>query len=84
LMTDVVLPGINGRVLADQLAETRPGIKILFISAFTENVVAQNGKLVPGTTFLQKPFTHKDLARKLREILDPPNRPIGIVDSPKA
>jgi len=84
LMTDVVLPGMNGRALAEQFAEIRPGIKILFISAFTETVVAQNGKLASGTTFLQKPFTHKDLARKLREILDQPTGPAGLVDPSKA
>jgi signal transduction histidine kinase/CheY-like chemotaxis protein len=80
LMTDVVLPGMNGRALAEQLAEIRPGIKILLVSAFTETVVARSGKLVSGTRFLQKPFTHKDLARKLREVLDQPEGPAGFVD----
>ncbi len=70
LMTDVVLPGMNGDALAEEFSRTHPETKILFVSAFTENVVSQRGRLESGTNFLQKPFTHRDLTRKIREILD--------------
>jgi len=56
-MTDIVLPGMNGRVLAEHLATIHPEINILFVSAFTENVVTQQGELNSRTSFLQKPFT---------------------------
>ena len=72
LMTDVVLPGMNGRALADEFARIHPETKVLFVSAFTELVISQKAKLPIGTSFLQKPFTHKDLTRKIRQILDEP------------
>ncbi len=71
LMTDVILPGMNGRVLAEQFMKIQPQTKVLFVSGFTENVVTQ-GKLDSGIGFLQKPFAHHDLSRKIREILDKP------------
>ncbi len=70
LMTDVVLPGMSGRVLADEFVRARPETKVLFVSAFTEGVLSDKNKLVTGAEFLQKPFSHRDLASKVRELLD--------------
>jgi signal transduction histidine kinase/CheY-like chemotaxis protein len=69
LITDVVLPGMNGRALAEELAKTRRPIKVLFISAYTENIMIHQGTLPQGTAFLQKPFTHETLRRRVREVL---------------
>ena len=74
LLTDVVLPGMNGRVLAEQLAKVRPEVKVLFVSGYTENVIAHQGELDPGTHFLEKPFSHETLSGKLRAVLDESDR----------
>jgi len=70
LLTDVILPGMNGRLLAQQLLVLRPSAKVLFASGYTENVIAHHGELEPGTNFLQKPFSLDTLTRKVREVLD--------------
>ena len=70
LLTDVVMPGMNGRALADRLLALRPGIKVLFMSGYPAAAVAPHGTLDPGTRLLQKPFTPGSLARKVREVLD--------------
>src|SRR5579883_90937 len=70
LITDVILPEMNGRAFAERLAGSRHAIKVLFISAYTENIMVQQGTLPGGTAFLQKPFTHEALRRKVREVLD--------------
>ena len=69
LITDVVMPGMSGRELAKTLAQVRPGIKILFLSGYTEDAIIHQGVLDSGTAFLQKPFTLQTLARKVREVL---------------
>jgi signal transduction histidine kinase len=69
LMTDVILPGMNGFSLAEQLRKDRPGVNVLFVSGFTENVASPEGTLGAGTGFLQKPFSHQQLHQKLGEIL---------------
>lgn len=70
IVTDVVLPGMNGRELFEKVQEGRPGIKVLFMSGYTENVIAHHGVLEEGTEFIQKPFTIEALTRKVRAVLD--------------
>jgi len=70
LMTDVIMPGITGRELAQRLAVSRPETRVLYVSGYTEEAIGQHGVLEPGTEFLAKPFSRNALARKLREILD--------------
>jgi PAS domain S-box-containing protein len=70
LLTDVVMPQMGGRELAQQLARLHPETKVLFMSGYADNAVVHHGVLDPGTALLQKPFTAQALARKLREVLD--------------
>jgi PAS domain S-box-containing protein len=70
LMTDVVMPEMNGRDLAGQLTALCPDIKLLFMSGYTANVIAHHGVLDEGVAFIQKPFSMKELAEKLRRVLD--------------
>jgi two-component system cell cycle sensor histidine kinase/response regulator CckA len=74
LITDVVMPEMTGPELARRLAEMRPGLRILFLSGYTEGVVADKGLLGDGAHFLQKPFTGDALEAKVREVLDGPAR----------
>jgi CheY-like chemotaxis protein len=69
LVTDVVMPGIGGRELAKKLLAKRPATKVLYLSGYTEDAIATQGALTPGTAFLQKPFTLQNLAKKVREVL---------------
>jgi two-component system, cell cycle sensor histidine kinase and response regulator CckA len=69
LITDVVMPGMSGRELAKHLCQVRPGIKVLFLSGYTEDAIMHQGVLDCGTAFLQKPFSLQALSRKVREIL---------------
>lgn len=69
LLTDVILPEMNGRDLSDQLLPLSPGTKRLFMSGYTSNVIARHGVLDAGVDFIQKPFTSEDLTLKIREIL---------------
>jgi PAS domain S-box-containing protein len=70
LMTDVVMPEMNGRDLAKRLLETFPSLKRLFTSGYTANVIAHHGVLDAGVNFIQKPFTLQDLGEKVREALE--------------
>jgi two-component system cell cycle sensor histidine kinase/response regulator CckA len=70
LFTDVVMPQMNGRELADQLKTLRPAVKILFMSGYTANVIAHQGVLEEGINFIQKPFSMYDLAAEIRMALD--------------
>jgi PAS domain S-box-containing protein len=70
LLTDVVMPGMNGRVLAERLAPLQPGMKVLYMSGYTDSFIAGHGVLEAGTHLLHKPFTEDVLTRKVREVLD--------------
>lgn len=70
VLTDVVLPGMSGRTVADTLVRKCPGVKVLFMSGYTENAVAVQGVLEAGTFLLQKPFDPETLKKKVREVLD--------------
>ncbi|MEI7949658.1 MAG: PAS domain S-box protein [Gammaproteobacteria bacterium] len=70
LITDVIMPGMNGRVLAEQLVALRPTIKVLFASGYTANVIVHHGVLKDGVEFLAKPYSQGLLARRVRELLD--------------
>ncbi|MEW6079982.1 MAG: response regulator [Thermodesulfobacteriota bacterium] len=70
LMTDVVMPQMNGRTLAEHLRNLYPAIRILFMSGYTADVISRRGVLDEGVQFIQKPFSKKDLAMKVREALD--------------
>jgi PAS domain S-box-containing protein len=70
LLTDVVMPGMNGRHLADQLLSQWPALKVVFISGYTDSFIAGHGVLEAGTHLLHKPFTEDALIRKVREVLD--------------
>jgi two-component system cell cycle sensor histidine kinase/response regulator CckA len=71
-LTDVILPKMDGRELATKLSETRPGMKVLYVSGYTDGVVRDgaHGALEEGLEFLQKPCTRRALTWKIREILD--------------
>jgi PAS domain S-box-containing protein len=70
LVTDVIMPEMSGRQLADRLREGRPELKVLFVSGYTDDAIVRHGILEPGIAFLQKPFTPESLARKVRAVLD--------------
>jgi signal transduction histidine kinase/ActR/RegA family two-component response regulator len=72
LITDVVLPGMNGRKLSEQVEKARPGIKALFVSGYSEDIITHHGELQAGTNFLPKPYSRETLSRKVREVLDSP------------
>ena len=78
LLTDVIMPGMNGRELAQRISEIRPNTKVLYMSGYTENVIGRNGTLDAGIRLLQKPFTLRDLKSRVREVLDSTPGEVGM------
>jgi len=78
LLTDVVMPGMNGRVLAEQMLPRQPGMKVLYMSGYTDSFIAGHGVLDPETHLLHKPFTEELLIRKVREVLDGGKKPAPV------
>jgi CheY-like chemotaxis protein len=77
LLTDVIMPGMNGKELADALVHIRPETKVIFISGYTDDAIAHHGVLEEGIVLLQKPVTEKMLASKIREVLDRDNHSLA-------
>ncbi|MGB6792959.1 MAG: ATP-binding protein [Pseudolabrys sp.] len=73
LLTDVVLPGKNGRELANEVERRRPGTKIIFMTGYSRNAIVHHGRLDPGIELIPKPLTERVLARKIRQVLDRPS-----------
>jgi len=70
VLTDVIMPNMSGRQMADALRLARPSIRVLFMSGYTDDAISHHGILEPGTHFLEKPFTADGLLRKIREVLE--------------
>jgi CheY-like chemotaxis protein len=70
LLTDVVLPGKNGRELAIEVEKRRPQTKVIFMTGYSRNAIVHHGRLDPGTELIQKPLVERVLARKIRQVLD--------------
>jgi CheY-like chemotaxis protein len=70
LLTDVVLPGMNGRRLADEVVARADGIKVLFMTGYSRNAIVHHGRLEPRVEMIQKPFTEAALAARIRDLLD--------------
>ncbi len=70
VITDVIMPEMNGRELVERLLANQPGVKYLYMSGYTANIITNQGVLDEGVFFLQKPFSQKELAAKVLEVLD--------------
>jgi two-component system cell cycle sensor histidine kinase/response regulator CckA len=70
VLTDVVMPGASGPELTGRLVERWPGLKVIYMSGYTDEAIVQHGVLKPGIAFLHKPFTSESLGRKIREVLE--------------
>ena len=82
LLTDVVMPGINGREFANQLLALRPDLKIIFMSGYTDNAVVRESFSDPRLNYLQKPFTLDALTEKVEQVLDLPKHQPAPCETP--
>ena len=82
MLTDVIMPQMSGRELADRLTQSRPELRVLYMSGYTDDILNNNDALSPERQLLRKPFTGDVLLRKVREVLDPPPRPESPVVTP--
>jgi two-component system cell cycle sensor histidine kinase/response regulator CckA len=81
LLTDIIMPKMNGRELATRLVKMQPAMKVLYVSGYADGIVrdGSHGPLEEGLAFLQKPFTRRGLTHKIREILDA-QQPMSVAD----
>jgi CheY-like chemotaxis protein len=70
MLTDVVMPGMNGRTLADVVRQSYPAVKTLFMTGYSRNAIVHQGRLDPGVSLIQKPFSQASLAARIRSLLD--------------
>ena len=82
LLTDVIMPGLGGHDLAKRLEAMRPGLKVLYMSGYTDSSIGQHGVLQAGISLLQKPFTEEELVQKIREVLDAGKRSTPLAKGP--
>ncbi|PSH03196.1 MAG: response regulator [Acidobacteria bacterium] len=76
LLTDVIMPGMNGRQMANRILEMMPGLRVVFMSGYTENVLLDEGLIDSQFEYLQKPFALKTLMQKLVHVLGPPQKTV--------
>ena len=69
LMTDVIMPGMNGRDLAAQVLQMRPGMKVIFLSGYTDETITPHGVLPPGVNYIEKPFSQDGMIETVRKVL---------------
>ena len=74
LLSDVVLPGMNGRELMAEACKSRPDLKVLFMTGYSRNAIVHQGRLDPGIEMIQKPMSQRELAGRIRDLLDAPPR----------
>jgi FixJ family two-component response regulator len=70
MLTDIVMPGQNGKQLGDEAQALRPGLKIIYMTGYSRNAVVHQGRLDPGVDLIQKPISQADLANRIRRSLD--------------
>jgi CheY-like chemotaxis protein len=74
MLTDVVMPGMSGRQVADAVRQIRPALKVLFMTGYSQNAIVHQGRLDPGVQLIQKPLSQAQLATRLRDVLDAPRQ----------
>jgi CheY-like chemotaxis protein len=73
-LTDVVMPGMSGRQVADAVRQIRPALKVLFMTGYSQNAIVHQGRLDPGVQLIQKPLSQAQLATRIRDVLDAPRQ----------